>query len=561
MLPAHDDELIRYVRLARAQLAALRHATSDADPSGQPALCSLAHIRRFHVSYCRLAFSRLHLWSCLRHDHLAPAPSGAGADPARSLTMRRGTRLALAAPRGSAKSTIHSLLLPVLDVLHARERFIVIVSATTAQARARLRSLHRELHLNTALDAAYPGRDARATRDALVSNGVRVEAFGARCELRGMSWHEFRPTKIILDDAEASAAADTAHGRDATARWFAEVVEYLGDSYTHIEVVGTLLHPRSLLAGLLERPDFEAVRCASVEKWSGATALWDEWKRLLLDPADPDRAGTARAFLLRNRRSMTEGTAVLWKAREDYPALMAQLAVRGRAAFFKEKQNQPGSADMRVFDTARMRRFALAAGALRILPIADGAPGVPVAALQVFGFLDPALGRDPARGDHAAIAVVGRDAAGWLYVLDVWMHRVPVPQQMDAVFDLHRAWGFREFGFEANHFQDVLSHELARRQQARRTAGDAWRLPLRRVVHREAKAARIDRLQGLVASGILAFASPLPDEFLAQMDDWPHGRHDDGLDALAAAVVLAEAASGTARTGCITVERAPGREW
>lgn len=558
MLPATDDELIRYVRLARAQLARMRR---DGAADAPPAPCALAHIRRFHASYCRLAFSRLHLWSCLRHDRLAPATAGDAGDAARALAMRRGTRLALAAPRGSAKSTIHSLLLPVLDVLHARERFIVIVSATTAQARARLRSLHRELHLNTALATAFPGRDVRATRDALVSNGVRVEAFGARCELRGMSWHEFRPTKIILDDAEASAAAATAHGRDATARWFAEVVEYLGDSYTHIEVVGTLLHPRSLLAGLLERPDFEAVRCASVERWSGATALWDEWKRLLLDPADPDRAATARAFLTRNHRAMTEGTAVLWKAREDYAALMAQLALRGRAAFLKEKQNQPGAAEMRVFDTARMRRFALAAGALRVLPVAEGAPGVPVASLQVFGFLDPALGRDPARGDHAAIAVVARDPAGWLYVLDVWMRRVPVPQQIDAVFDLHRAWGFREFGFEANHFQDVLSHELARRQQARRAAGDAWRLPLRRVVHREAKAARIDRLQGLVASGILAFASPLPDEFLAQMDDWPHGRHDDGLDALAAAVVLASAPAGTARAGCITVGRGEPAGW
>ncbi|PKO18912.1 hypothetical protein CVU37_05955 [candidate division BRC1 bacterium HGW-BRC1-1] len=614
-----DEDLVRYVALARRQLAALRRgeggemgrmggmgsmgemrevaATASLEemvpgpsrptilpilpippisPNSLPPLCALAHIRHFHSAYCRLAFSRLHLWSCLRND-LQADTNVCRTFPA----LRRGVRLALAAPRGSAKSTIHSLLLPVIDVVQRRERYIIIVSATLAQAQGRLRSLRRELLENDALARAYPVlRDSTcspaipptsATRSALVVNGVRIEACGARCELRGLSWGEFRPTKIILDDAEASAAALTPHGRAATARWFAEVIEYLGDRYTHVEVVGTLLHPRSLLAELLKRPDFEAVHCEAVEQWSAATALWEEWRRLLTTPGSGDDergAARARRFFLAHRAEMLAGTRVLWKAREDYPELMTQLALGGRAAFFKEKQNQPGGADLQLFDVARALRFEVRDSALWVLagedadPAAQGAASprpVPTATLDVFGFLDPALGHDPARGDYAAIAVVGRDSDGLLHVLDLWMQRAAVPAQLDAVFHLHEAWGFREFGFEANHFQEVLAYELHRRREERRGEGRMWHLPMRQVRHREAKTARIDRLQGLVASGLLRFNAALSQEFFAQMEDYPHGRHDDGLDALAAAVTLAGEGGSSAiaprRKGYITVGR------
>ena len=93
-------------------------------------------------------------------------------------------------------------------------------------------------------------------------------------------------------------------------------------------------------------------------------------------------------------------------------------------------------------------------------------------------------------------------------------------------------------------------------------AGKGWWVPIRMVRHREAKAARIDRLQGLVASGLLRFNMALPQEFFAQMEDYPHGRHDDGLDALAAAVTLAGeggraggAGAAPRRGGYITVGR------
>ena len=257
---------------------------------------------------------------------------------------REGRRLALAAPRGSAKSTIHSLALPLLDILLQRERYILIISATTAQATARLRGIRSELSRNAVLRLCFPDETAARelwSRRAVCVNGVQVEGHGAGVELRGLAHGEYRPTKIILDDAEASARALSPRGRRMVEEWYNEVVEHLGDAYTHIEVVGTVLHADSLLSRLLKRADFEARLHRSIAAWSPARDEWEEWRAILLNPENPDRIASARQFHLARAARMDAGTRVLWRAREGYEALMEQLALQGQAAFFKEKQNAP----------------------------------------------------------------------------------------------------------------------------------------------------------------------------------------------------------------------------
>ena len=59
------------------------------------------------------------------------------------------------------------------------------------------------------------------------------------------------------------------------------------------------------------------------------------------------------------------------------------------------------------------------------------------------------------------------------------------------------------------------------------------------VTHRKSKQDRIGELQVAAGGGWLAFARNLPEEFFAQAAQYPTGEHDDGLDALAAAVKLA----------------------
>ncbi|GAB4314675.1 MAG: hypothetical protein Kow0059_06570 [Candidatus Sumerlaeia bacterium] len=544
----------------------------------------------FFPHLCRLPFSRLHR-DVLRRYRDAIAPD---------VLSRRGHNEVIAAPRGAAKTTLKALILPIHAICYGFERYIVIICATLAQARRRLRNIQNELRTNARLIEVYGRFETPGSpwnRQSLTTRGVTIDVFSAGTEMRGATIGAFRPTLIVLDDVEDSEAVECAEQRAKLRRWFHEVVENLGDSFTRLEVIGTLLHPDSLLRGLLARPDFWARSYPAVRRWADDAALWAEWRRLYTNLADPDRLQTAREFFNAHRNRMLQGTSVLWSAKEDYYSLMEQLVTRGRRAFFKEKQNDPAGSDDRLFHVEAFTWFELSGG--RLLPApphpvasrtvppgqtpgagtlppggertaADGGanpprapqnPKPPVApsaipspsapssiagevkvpALAVFGFLDPALGGDAGRGgDFAAIAVVGRDCDGVLYVLDVWRRRCPPTEQVARVFDLHERWGFTAFGVEANVFQQLMALPIEQEADRRRRAGSpAARLPLRMVAHHTAKQRRILALEPLAANGWLRFHNSLPRDVVLEFMDFPRSAHDDALDAIAAAVELA----------------------
>ncbi len=511
-------------------------------------------VRFLFPHWCRLPFSRLHRESFDRYDALArgaPWP------------RRRGSRLVVAAPRGYAKSAIFATLLPLLDICFRRERFIVLLSATQKQASGRLRVLREELRSNRLLGALFP-HVARITENnvrSLVVGGVRVAAFGAGCEIRGIGHGTARPTKIVLDDVEDSTRVYSSLYREAIQTWYREVVEPLGDGATHIEAIGTVLHRESLLTMLAASPHCEARIYRAIEAWSARSDLWAQWMSVMTCPEEPDRLEHARGFLERHAEEMLSGTSVLWPEKESYPDLMEQLVVLGRPAFFKEKQNEPLAGEGCFFIPEMWRRFSVGAdgrlaedsaarqawaSGTEVESAAEGAR-VELHELVVVGFLDPSLGK----GDWAAIATVGRSARGVLYVLDVWLERCPPTAQVTRVVELHRRWRFALFGVEAVGFQSLLHDALRGAVEDRPCGFAAPRLEVRSVRQTLPKEQRIAALEPLIAGGWLRFAHGLPEELFAQARAFPNGRHDDALDALAGAVALARTLQPTAGVRCV----------
>ncbi|MBX7244627.1 MAG: hypothetical protein K1X53_03960 [Candidatus Sumerlaeaceae bacterium] len=516
---------------------------------------------------CRHGFSRMHLESFRRYDAHADVP----------LWQREGRRLAIAAPRGHAKSTVHTLLMPLLDLCLGREKYIVILSATEQQAVRRLANIKREILGNPRLRESFGGtlsRRALWTRGAIVVNDVRVDAFGALTEIRGLSHGAHRPTKIILDDVEDTQRARNRELRRQLAEWFGEVVENLGDHYTHIEIVGTVLHRDGLLSRLLRRPDFEGRMYQAIEEWSQRQDLWMEWRGKLLNRDDPDRRDSARAYFAQNEAPMVNGTAVLWPPHESYDRLMIQYVTRGRAAFLKEKMNRPLEEESRVFRTANWRYFTMYGNELILVdgpemtkaerlpeiprPFGEPAdeehapangpgkeedarkPPAPVRMedLKFHGFLDPASGKSD-KGDFACIVTIGLAQGGAIYVMDVWMDRVGISGQISRACDLHSRYHFLSFGYEANGALGILD-EMWRAERTRRNRqGLLAPPPIVAVNHaRSSKEVRIASLQTAIANGDIVFSRHLPEEFLHQADEFPNGAHDDGLDALEGAISL-----------------------
>jgi predicted phage terminase large subunit-like protein len=505
--------------------------------------------RVFFPHHCREPFSAVHrhLFRQYRRQQHQP------------LLERRGQNFAVAAPRGYAKSTLATLLLPLHDIVYRSEGYIIIISATLPQSVGKLKNLRAELAGNRMLRECFEPQTGRVTSRQLIANDIAVEAFSVGTQLRGITWRQYRPTKVVMDDAEDSEAVESPEQREKLAVWFNEVLENIGNGYTNVMVVGTLLHPDSLLANILKRPDFESRVFRAVESFAENTSLWEEWRARFNDLSDPRRLETARGFYEARRNAMLKGTRVLWPEKEDYYDLMSQLATRGRKAFFKEKQNDPRHHEAQLFDPETFRYFTLQGGT-GILPVNDLGSDNQTAAqkdgsdamtadnhgqdahatlgrLVRFGFLDSALGG--AGSDFAAVATVGRDEHGYLYLLDVWMKRASPTRQIEKIFDLHELWNYRLFGFEANCFQSLLAQPIEDERQRRRQAGRAWDLPIEQVTHRENKLRRIASLETLIANGWLLFSRSLREEFLQQCEQFPRAAHDDGLDALEAAVALA----------------------
>ena len=259
-----------------------------------------------------------------------------------AMLAEKGTRSAIAAPRGHAKSTVMSLQNVLHAALFGYKRYILLVSDTEAQAVSFLDAIKNELETNERILADFgeqPGKTWK-TGSILLTNGCRIDAVGSGQKLRGRRNYERRPDLILCDDIENDEGVRTAEQRQKTADWFWKAVCKSGDSYTDILVIGTILHHDSLLAGLLENPGFQSRKYRAVLS-DAPSPLWTDWERLASDLTDPDREKTAHAFYFKHRKEMLAGSKVLWPEKLSYYDLRLMRLTEGDAAFNSEMQNQP----------------------------------------------------------------------------------------------------------------------------------------------------------------------------------------------------------------------------
>jgi len=435
-----------------------------------------------------------------------------------------GRRLAVAAPRGHAKSTVMSLQ----NVLHAAvcgyKRYILLISDTAEQACAFLEAIKTELEYNEELLALFGPQKGPVWKRSviLLRNGTRIDALGSGQKVRGRRHRERRPDLIVLDDVENDAAVCSRRSREKLESWFWSAVSKAGDRYTDIVCVGTVLHHDSLLLHLLENPGYRAARFRAVERFSDSP-LWRDWERLALDPDDPQRLRRAEAFFRANRRAMLAGTRVLWPRKLSYPELMQMRLSEGEAAFFREMQNEPQDPDRCLFPRAWLQFYGET----------DFSAG-----FRFFGYCDPSLGKS-ADSHFSAIATLALETrTGLMYVLDMDLARRRPDALIDDILEkarrLRRRFGadYTAFGAETNQFQWLLKEELRKRS----AAAGIW-LPLCEVHHASDKLLRIQSLQPDVKNGYLLFR-PDQRELLEELNQFPLGRHDDGPDALEGAVRL-----------------------
>lgn len=451
----------------------------------------------------------------------------------KSASSTRGRRIAIAAPRGHAKSTIVSLAYPLWCLMNGLEPYIVLVSDTGPLAEHNLRNIRAELESNDLLKHDFPEllcRRVKPCREGAIAlpSGALIVAKGAGQGIRGTKNRSNRPSLILVDDLENREEVVEELQRDKLRSYFFGTLLKLGDSRTNVVVVGTVLHHDALLARLVDpnkMPGWDRALYRAIVQWPDRMDLWERWGRVLssaeLFDGQTGEAGAA-AFLRAHRDEMHRGAEVLWPEQESLEMLMRLRLTEEIGAFEAEKQNQPLDPAQCIFHPHQFTywddKFANFSDVLARL-------GDKV---DYYGAWDPALGHP--RGDHSAIIVLAacrnRDE---VYVVEADVRRRNPDDAINHIVNLAKVYPFHYFMLESNNFQGRMArdiYEVAAKQGVS--------IRVQSLLNTMPKHARISMLEPHLNTGRIRL-SRRQTELLEQLRQFPLAKHDDGPDALAMA--------------------------
>lgn len=441
-----------------------------------------------------------------------------------------GTRRAVAAPRGHAKSTNLTFKGTMHSTLYGYKHYPIIISDSSEQAEGFLDNIRVEFEENTAIleDFGVLAGSVWRSNVLLTKTNIKIEAIGSGKKIRGRKHRNWRPDLIILDDVENDENVRTPEQRKKLKDWFDKAVSKCGDDYTDIIYIGTLLHYDSLLAKTLTNPAYRSIKYKAVIQFSQADDLWQQWETIFTDLSNDDRESEALAFFQAHKTAMLEGTQVLWEEKLSYYDLMVMRVSEGEASFNSEEQNEPINPDDCLFMEEWFDYYNEA-------EVNFGDP-----AFDFFGFIDPSLGKTK-RSDFSAIVTLAKHkGSGYMYVVDADIERRH-PDRIIADVLAKERWlrasfghGYRKLGAETNQFQWFLKEELAKA-----SAKAGLYLPIEEVQQTSDKVMRVQTLQPDVKNKYIKF-NRRHKRLLEQLTQFPMGAHDDGPDALEGARSIAK---------------------
>ena len=162
--------------------------------------------------------------------------------------------------RGSAKSTIATISLPIWSMLTGRKKYVLIIGQTRPRADKNLLDIKYQLERNRMLvndlgpikEEPTPWGMSGLTLNTI---NARIESLSVDQPVRGVLFRGNRPDLIILDDVEDIQSVKTKEGRQKLYEWFTgELLPARGDN-PQIVLVGNVLHNDSLVSRLIQQID------------------------------------------------------------------------------------------------------------------------------------------------------------------------------------------------------------------------------------------------------------------------------------------------------------------
>lgn len=189
--------------------------------------------------------------------------------------------VAIAAPRGHAKSTAGTHAFALASLLFGAQDHIMLISATESMAAGHLKDLSIELTENTAIIEQFNVKLSVNNEIELIGmvggRMFRVIAKGAEQKVRGTKWRHKRPGLVLIDDLEEDEAVGNIERRIKLREWVDDAVIPMGGDHCIIRALGTVLHFDSWLERTMTNDSWKTMRFSAHAGFDDFTnILWPE---------------------------------------------------------------------------------------------------------------------------------------------------------------------------------------------------------------------------------------------------------------------------------------------
>ena len=448
--------------------------------------------------------------SVLRKNFDDPSETGAFHREIWEYITSPHTKVAIAAPRNHAKSTVVTHAYVLASVLFREDSYVIIVSDTVGQSVQFLGDIKKELIENEDLRNLFGVKEfLKDTEDDLICNMddghlFRIQAKGSEQKLRGLKWKNRRPGLIVGDDMENDEIVMNRDRRIKFKRWFyGALLPALSDK-GKIRIVGTILHLDSLLENLMPSSLLKEIRNGhksliqeDLKEYTDAKLSWksikyraytDDFKKILW----PEKKSAAE-FKAAKEDYARQGLA------DVYSQEMLNIPLDETDTFFRKSDFYP----IKVEDKKKK--------------------------LIYYATCDLAVSQSQ-KADYSAFCVSGMDEDGKLHLVHVVKERMDSLQIIDAMMMIQRVYTPVLFGIEKGVIQKSVGPYLNAEMLKRGTFINTVLLS-----PSADKITRARSMQARMRAGAVRFDKdadwyqPFEDELLR----FPRDKHDDQVDAWA----------------------------
>lgn len=420
--------------------------------------------------------------------------------------------VAIAAPRGHAKTTALSHTYTLAAVLFREREYVLIVSDTIAQAVQFLGDIKKELLENDQLRSLFKISSLlKETEDDIIcvcedGHKFRISAKGSEQKVRGLKWDNKRPDLIICDDLENDEIVMNRDRRTKFKRWFYGALLPCRSYNGIVRYVGTILHNDSMLESLMPKNSEKYTKVEPLKTSSSRPKA--AWKSVKYKAHTPDFSGILwpqrynKDFFVAKRNEYIE---------QGLPDVYSQeylnIPLDESLAYFKRSDFRDYTdTDREVFKQKDWKKY--------------------------FNFY---VGTDLAVStkefsDWSVYVIGAVDENGYLFIVDIIRERMDAQEIVETILSIQKIYNPIVISMEKGQIEKSIGPFL--RQRMLETGIFPQILPITPSVD---KFTRARSVQARCRAGAVKFdkSGDWYMDFEDEATIFPRGRHDDQVDAFA----------------------------